>query len=111
MIEFAVVLMIARLSGNNPENGQKHSCQCRSHKPQMWDKLTYTDTFRNHAKFENENHIKERISENGKQLDREAVLIDKATWYSKTDVIDFSAFFVFFFAYFIFNVIYMTHYM
>ena len=111
MIEFAVVLMIARLSGSNPENWQNKACQCQSHLVQIWDQLRYTDTFRNHAKFENENHKKEGIYENGNQLDREAVLNFKATWYSKTDVIDFAAFLVFFLAYFIFNLIYMTHYM
>ena len=108
MIEFAVVLMISRLSGSNPQNWQKQSCQCQS---QIWDKLPYNDTFRNDAKFENENHKKEGISENGNQFDREAVLNIKVTWYSKTDVIDFAAFLVFFLAYFIFNLIYMTHYM
>ena len=109
MIEFAVVLMIARLSGNTPGNGTKQPCHCQSH--HMWDRLTYSDTFRNHSKFENENHMKDGISESGNQLDGDVVSNNKSTWYSKTDVIDFVAFLVFFMTYFIFNLIYMSHYM
>ena len=105
MIEFAIVLMIARLSGNERGNGTKQPRHCQSH--HMWDTLPYSDTFRNHSKVENE----KRISEGGNQLDGDVVFNNKSTSYSKTDVIDCIAFLVFFLAYLIFNLTYMPHYM
>ena len=108
MVEFAIVLMIQRMSrkghtASNFENDQITSCQCQ---PLSGDKLTSVNSIK-------ENGFMQRACTTGRLNQYEEVVLFnyKSKWYSKSDVIDFVAFAVFFLAYFLFNLVYMTTYM
>ena len=108
MIEFAIVVMIQRMCGNghttsNCENDRITSCQCQ---PLSEDKLTSVNLIR-------EKELIQRACTNRclNQYEEVVLFNYKSKWYSKIDVIDSVAFAVFFLAYFLFNLVYMTTYM
>ena len=108
MVEFAIVLMIQRMSrsghtASNLENNQITSCQCQ---PLSGDKLTSVNSIK-------EKEFIQRACTTGRLNQYEEVVFFNynSKWCYKTDVIDFAAFGVFFLAYFLFNLVYMTTYM
>lgn len=97
MVEFAVVLMITRIAKK-----RNHITLAKN----KTTKIVVSDNGKYMTKTISDNNLEAPsplVSEN------EAYTNSKEVWYSTTDVIDFAAFFIFFFSYLTFSVAYMSY--
>ena len=99
MVEFAVILMISRIAQkrNNITFAQnKTTNYILSNKTKDMAKTISVNNVEAPSPFVSENEVHTNSEEH---------------WYCTTDVIDFAAFFIFFFSYLMFNVAYMSYHM
>ena len=103
MVEFAVVLVLARFYPRNEENkeaNKKHrNKQTRrtNLKKKFWSYSKYKASLFNLQDAEKNRNVKEKIT--------------KSINCSLTEKLDFIALFIFMFIYFLFNCVYFMHYM